>query len=140
MTNVNKKMRFIKFREIYEHDKKKEKYEIKEIWIVTTLDSEVKLETIWKIIHKRWHIENNGFRVLKSFNKFNHCFVNDKKGTSIEVITNFMIIAFNLMQMFLSNNLKDFYSKKISVEHFIDDMKCEFFGYKEKIIILGEWG
>ncbi|WP_243159213.1 transposase [Clostridium cochlearium] len=88
------KVRFIKFiEEVHNGDK----IEIKEVWIITT-DKFTSAETLWKIIHKRWDIENNVFHQLKMEWHLDHCFFYSLTG--VETVLMFIIIALNLMQLY----------------------------------------
>ncbi|MBV1822237.1 transposase, partial [Bacteroidales bacterium MSK.15.36] len=94
MADSEIKVRFIKFiEEIHNGDK----IEIKEAWIITT-DKLTSVETLWKIMHKRWDIENNAFHQLKTEWHLEHCFLHSPTG--IETILMFILIAFNLMQLY----------------------------------------
>lgn len=80
--------------------------DIKEMMVATTLSKSVSAEIIWKIMHKRWDVENNGFHILKTYYHADHCFMHDSVG--IEAIFMLMIIAFNLTEMFLFRCLRNF--------------------------------
>jgi len=89
MSDSEVKVRFIKF---IEEVHKGDKVEIKESWIITT-DKFTSVETLWKIMHSRWYIENNAFRQLKTEWHLDHCFFHSPTG--VETVLMFMIIAFN---------------------------------------------
>ena len=119
MTGMDIKVRFIRFlEEIHEGDKK----ELKEVWIVTT-NKNICTETIWKIIHKRWDIENNVFHQLKTECHFDHCYLHSSTG--IEAIVGFMIIAFNLTQLYFFRNIRGFREKRLLQINIIEDLKDE---------------
>lgn len=119
MTGMDIKVRFIRFlEEIHEGDKK----ELKEVWIVTT-NKNICTETIWKIIHKRWDIENNVFHQLKTECHFDHCYLHSPTG--IEAIVGFMIIAFNLTQLYFFRNIRGFREKRLLQINIIEDLKDE---------------
>lgn len=61
MHGLDTTVRFIKFIEKISHG---DKVEVKEVWIVTT-SKYIATETLWKAIHYRWDVENNGFHQLK---------------------------------------------------------------------------
>ena len=77
MMGVEDTVRFVKFIEEIIDLKTGEILETKEIWIITTSKT-IDLETLRKIIHARWGIENNIFRQLKTQWHMNHCFIHDK--------------------------------------------------------------
>lgn len=110
--------------EIYEGDNK----ELKEIWIVTT-SKNICAETIWKIIHKRWDIENNVFHQIKTQYHFDHCYVHSPMG--IEAIVGFMMIAFNLSQLYFFRNIRGFREKKMLQIDIIEDVKDEMLLIKD---------
>lgn len=119
MTGMDIKVRFIRFlEEIHEGDKK----ELKEVWIVTT-NKNICTETIWKIIHKRWDIENNVFHQLKTECHFDHCYLHSSTG--IEAIVGFMIIVFNLTQLYFFRNIRGFREKRLLQINIIEDLKDE---------------
>lgn len=121
MPNLDMKVRFIKFlEEIHTGDK----VEIKEGWIITT-DKLTCVETLWKIMHKRWDIENNVFHQLKTEWHFNHCFIHSPIG--VETVLVFMIIAFNLMQLYFFRCIRGFRKKKMLQIDVIEDLKDERF-------------
>ncbi|MDE4543530.1 transposase, partial [Thermoanaerobacterium sp. R66] len=84
------------------------KVEIKESWIITT-SKVTSVETLWKIIHKRWEIENNAFHQLKTEWHLNHCFLHSPEG--VETVLMFIIIAFNLMQLYFFRCIRNFREK-----------------------------
>lgn len=130
MNGLDTEVRFVKFvEEIYDGDK----VEFNEIWIVTTSEY-VPTETLWKIIHCRWHIENNGFHQLKGQWHMDHCFLHSPSG--IEAVLLFMIIAFNLMQLFFFRSLRKFRKRKLLQVEIIEDIRDELITFKDKNPIL----
>lgn len=94
MPDSSIKVRFVKFiEEIHNGDK----IEFREAWIITT-DKSVSVEILWKVMHNRWHIENNVFHQLKTEWHLNHCFLHSTSG--VETVLMFLIIAFNLIQLY----------------------------------------
>jgi predicted transposase YbfD/YdcC len=77
-----------------------------EMWCITTLPREVAAKTVWLIMHSRWDIENNGFRMLKTYFHADHCYIHGD-GADRNILI-FIMIAFNLMELFLFRRLKDF--------------------------------
>ncbi|EIV99912.1 hypothetical protein [Thermoanaerobacter siderophilus] len=105
MTGMEKKVRFIRFvEEIYEGNDKKES---KEVWIVTT----------------NRNIENNVFHQLKTECHFDHCYLHSPTG--IEAIVGFMMIAFNLTQLYFFRNIRGFREKRLLQINIIEDLKDE---------------
>lgn len=71
MTGLKQEVRFLRFVEtitetVHVGGKPKELSVTKEVWVITTLGRHVPARDIWEVIHKRWDIENNGFRELKT--------------------------------------------------------------------------
>ena len=94
MSGSDIKVRFIKFvEEIHSRDK----VEFKEARIITT-DRFTSVKTLWKIIHRRWDIENNAFHHLKTEWNLDHYFLHNPTG--VETVLMFIIIAFNLIQLY----------------------------------------
>jgi predicted transposase YbfD/YdcC len=113
-------VRFVRFvEEIYEGNVKKES---KEVWIVTT-NKNICAETLWKIIHKRWDIENNVFHQLKTECHLDHCYLHSPTG--IDAIVGFMMIAFNLTQLYFFRNIRGFKEKGFLQIDIIEDLKDE---------------
>lgn len=121
MTDSEIKVRFIKF---IEEIHNKDKSEIKETWIITT-DKFTSAETLWKIIHKRWDIENNDFHQLKTEWHLDHCFLHSPTG--VETVLMFIIIAFNLMQLYFFRCIQDFRKKHMLQVDIIEDIIDERF-------------
>ncbi|HLR35838.1 MAG TPA: transposase [Tissierellales bacterium] len=114
-------VRFIRFKEeIHVGDK----VELKEGWIITT-DKVTSVETLWKIMHKRWDIENNAFHQLKTHWHLNHCFLHSPTG--VETVFMFIILAFNLMQLYFFRCLRSFRKKNMLQIDIIEDMRDERF-------------
>lgn len=119
MPDSNIKVRFLKFvEEIHIGDK----IEFKEGWIITT-DKFTSSESLWKIMHKRWHIENNAFHQLKTEWHLDHCFLHSPTG--VETVLMFIIIAFNLMQLYFFRCIRGFRKKRMLQIDFIEDMRDE---------------
>ncbi|OAT83470.1 transposase [Desulfotomaculum copahuensis] len=121
MPNSDIEVRFIKF---IEEIHSSSKVEIKESWIITT-SKVTSVETLWKIIHKRWEIENNAFHQLKTEWHLNHCFLHSHEG--VETVLMFIIIAFNLMQLYFFRCIRNFREKHMLQIDIIEDIKDEIF-------------
>jgi len=85
------------------------------------------LKTLYKIIHARWGIENNIFRQLKTEWHMNHCFIHHKNG--LEAALMFMIISFNLMQLFFFRRMNNFRSRKLLQIEVIERIVKEMMAY-----------
>lgn len=121
MSNLDIKVRFIKFiEEIHNGDR----IDIKEGWIITT-DKYTSVETLWNIMHKRWDIENNVFHQLKTEWHLDHCFLHSPTG--VETVLMFLILAFNLMQLYFFRCIRGFRKKNMLQIDIIEDIKDERF-------------
>jgi len=126
MADSDIKVRFLKFiEEIHNGDK----VEFKEAWIITT-DKFAVSETLWKIMRKRWHIENNAFHQLKTEWHLDHCFLHSPTG--VETVLMFIIIAFNLMQLYFFRCIRNFRKKRLLQIDFIEDIRDE-------ILLINNW-
>lgn len=75
-----------------------------EIYVVTNmLDHDV--ETILKIMHLRWNIENCGFRTIKQRYNLEHIFIGELN--AINYIVQMIFMAFNLLELYLKIRLKN---------------------------------
>jgi IS4 transposase len=83
----------------------------REAWCITTLSKDISAHTVWLIMRKRWHIENNGFRMLKTYFHADHNYVHGKGAN--EKILLFILMAFNLMELFLFRRLKNFRERRM---------------------------
>ena len=77
-------------------------------------------ETINKIIHARWDIENNEFNELKNYWNMKHCYIAEEN--AIDVIMEMIIMSYNLWEMYLYQYL-----------HHFEDMKITKIGYIEEV-------
>ncbi|MBU5314521.1 transposase [Tissierella carlieri] len=121
MSDSSIKVRFIKF---VEEVHSKDKVEFKEGWIITT-DKVTPVETLYKIMHKRWDIENNAFHQLKTEWHLDHCFLHSPTG--VETVLMFIVIAFNLMQLYFFRCIRGFRKKKMLQINIIEDIRDERF-------------
>jgi len=126
MAGVKDGIRFVKFKETVIDVKTGEITKESEIWIITTAKN-MNLETLRKIIHARWGIENNIFRQLKNQWHMDHCFMHHENG--LEATLMFMIIAFNLMQLFFFRRLKNFRIRKLLQIEIIERIILEMVSY-----------
>lgn len=105
ITGCPRKLRVLKFKETVFG----KKVEVHEIWLVTTL-IHANLKTLWKMMHKRWDIEENAFHQLKTYYHAKHCYCHD----AAEAIFLLMILAFNMRELYLYGRLKDFSKRNIT--------------------------
>lgn len=125
MTGLDETVRFIRFVEKISHG---DKVEIKEVWIITT-NKYISTETLWKIIHSRLDIENNGFHQLKGEWHLNHCFLHSPTG--VDAILIFIQVAFNLGQLFSFRCMRNFRDKKLLQTNIVDDIRDELVIFNE---------
>jgi hypothetical protein len=104
MEGCSENIRFLKFEEYWIGPKGKEMH--REAWCITTLAKSISAHTVWLIMRKRWDIENNGFRMLKTYFHADHNYVHGKDTN--EKVLLFILIAFNLMELFLFRRLIKF--------------------------------
>ena len=109
MAGCKENIRFLKFEEFWTTPKGKEMR--REAWCITTLNKNISAHTVWLIMRKRWDIENNGFRMLKTYFHADHNYVHGE-GSNEKVLL-FILIAFNLMELFLFRRLKNFRELKM---------------------------
>jgi hypothetical protein len=109
MAGCDENIRFVKFIEHWTTPKGKQKS--REAWCITTLSKGISAHTVWLIMRKRWDIENNGFRLLKTYFNADHNYVHGKEAN--EKILLFILTAFNLMELFLFRRLKNFRERKL---------------------------
>lgn len=116
MEGCKHNIRFLKFVETWTTAKGRGMR--REAWCITTLSKTINPHTVWLIMRKRWDIENNGFRMLKTYYHADHSYVHGKGAN--EKILLFILMAFNLMGLFLFRRLKNFKKKKIPRYEIID--------------------
>ena len=87
-----------------------------EIYLATNMLNH-DVETILKIMHLRWNIENNGFRILKQRFNLEHIFIGDIN--SINYILQMIFMVFNLLELYMKIRLK-----KIIEETWAVIIKC----------------
>ncbi len=118
MEGSKKNIRFLRFCESWTTPKGKQ--EQREIWAITTLQKPISAHTIWLIMCKRWDIENNGFRMLKSYFHADHSYIHHKDAN--EKILLFILMAFNLLELFLFRRIKNFRKLKLLRIDILSDM------------------
>lgn len=121
MEGVEKKVRVLRFKETW---KEKGAEKSRTMWVVTTLET-ADYRTIWKMMNKRWDIEENGFHQLKTYYHAKHCYCQ----RATEVIFNLMMLAFNMREMYLYRRIKGFKESKMTRKDvsqiFRDDLLLE---------------
>lgn len=104
--SVNEPLRCLKVRQVREDYRNGQwiAQEAKDSFIITTLpQDEMKAETVWRIMHLRWDIENSLFNDLKQNWAFEHCYIHGVRG--IEAVYALYSIAFNLKLLFAYRQL-----------------------------------
>ena len=109
MEGCDENIRFLRFEEHWVTPKGKKM--CREAWCITTLNKGISAHTVWLIMRKRWDIENNGFRMLKTYFHADHNYVHGKDTN--EKILLFILTAFNLVELFLFRRLKGFREKRM---------------------------
>ena len=112
-----REVKVVKFEESY----KKGKEVQKDIIYVVSTDQDMAEETINKIIHARWDIENNGFNELKNYWNMKHCYICE--ANAIDVILEIIIMSYNLWEMYIYGHLHDFEGMKITKIGYIEEFK-----------------
>lgn len=88
MDEVSDPIRFVKF------SKKTRQGNYSQVLLVTSANN-IPLQTLYKMMHMRWDIENSLFNKLKTYSALDYCFVHHPN--AIEAILYLMSIATNLM-------------------------------------------
>ena len=125
MEGCNENIRFLRFIEHWVTPKGKTKS--REAWCITTLNKGISAHTVWLIMRKRWDIENNGFRMLKTYFNADHNYVHGKDAN--EKILLFILTAFNLMELFLFRRLKNFRERKLLRINIVNTLFDQLFLY-----------
>ena len=100
LTGYEKDVRVVRSLET-SYDNGKEKFE--EIYVVTNM-MDHNVETILKIMHLRWNIENCGFRTLKQRYNINHIYIGELN--AINYIVQMIFLVFNLLELYTKFRLK----------------------------------
>ena len=126
MEGVTDTLRFVKF------SKKSPEGKYSQELVVTT-DFNILLETLYKIMHKRWDIENSTFNKLKTYAGLDHCFVHHTN--AIEAILHLMITANNIIQLFVHRRLTGKAVKEMPEKELIRLIEKYMYTYKDKLVI-----
>jgi len=90
--------------------------------LVTNADeATVPTETLWRILHRRWDIENKVFHDLKKFWGFGHNYHHDS--TAFMVMLWMAVIAMNLTLLFYHRRLPASFSRNHSFESLLGAIK-----------------
>jgi len=93
--------------------------------LVTTADKDtVPTETLWRILHRRWDIENKVFHDLKKFWGFGHNYHHDS--TAFIVMLYLAVIAMNLTLLFYYRRLPASFKSKNSLQSLREMIKMTF--------------
>ena len=101
LTNYDGKVRVVRAKETFI---KEEQLTTQDIYVVTNMLFH-DIETILKIMHYRWNIENCGFRTLKQRYDLEHIYVGDLN--AINYMVQMIFLAFNLLELYLKVRLKE---------------------------------
>lgn len=100
LTGYEKPVRVVRSMETtYENGKEM----VQEIYVVTNMMNH-DVETILKIMHLRWNIENCGFRTLKQRYNINHIYIGNLN--AINYIVQMIFLVFNLLELYTKFRLK----------------------------------
>jgi hypothetical protein len=101
---------------------KKVQWDTTERWIVTTCTKEaVPTATVGRIAAARWDIENMGFHDLKTYWHMDHAFIHNP--VAIEALLGILILAVNLLYVFLFQHLHHFRDWKIPITEVVEEIK-----------------
>lgn len=116
---LDKELRVVRYRE--KNEKTKEE---KMMWLVTT-SKMIDRKILWKMMHKRWDIEENAFHQLKTYYHADHCYCHK----AVEVIFLIMLMAYNIREMYLYRRIHGFegsgITRKSVTRIFRDDLQVE---------------
>ena len=118
------KVRVVRALETSESSNGKEK--TNEIYVVTNMLNHP-IETVIKIMHLRWNIDNNGFRTMKQQYNLEHIFIGNLN--AINYIVQMMFLVFNLKELYMKIRLKE--KVKISYLVFKKIFESEIHNTKE---------
>lgn len=92
--------------------------------IVTAGKNDISTETVWRILHRRWDIENKNFHDLKKYWSFGHDFHHEDN--AFWVMRWLIIIAANLFMLFFFRRLPG-YAKKYTQKGLVSSLFCTFY-------------
>ncbi len=111
MNNVDQRLRFVKFTRKHKDDSRSQ-----ELLITSCLD--LNLQTLFKIVKSRWHIENRIFNNLKTHCSLEHCFVHG--GNGIEAVLYLIFISSNVFQLYRTRRLRNHKKPQYAI---VDDLR-----------------
>lgn len=122
MEGVTVPLRVVRF---CEHEEKKDgTEEVHWVWLVTTSDV-VPYEILWKMMHKRWDIEENVFHQLKTYYYAKHCYCH----AGVEAVFLLTLVAFNIRELYLYRRIHWFKGSRVTRKSvtriFRDDLLVE---------------
>lgn len=125
MDGVSVPLRFAKF------TKKTLEGKYSQVLVITT-DFDIPLKTLYKIMHKRWDIENS-FNKLKTYAGLEHCFVHHPN--AIEAVVYLLITAANIIQLFRYKRLTSQTIRRMTEKELIRLLEKEMYTYKGNMVI-----
>ncbi|MGM0651850.1 MAG: transposase, partial [Bacillota bacterium] len=100
--------------------------------LVTTADeTTVPTETLWRILHRRWDIENKAFHDLKKFWGFGHNYHHDP--TAFMVMLYLAVIAMNLTFLFYHRRLPASFKRQNSLLSLREMIKITFWSVSKEL-------
>ncbi|MFO8191479.1 MAG: transposase [Bacillota bacterium] len=100
--------------------------------LVTTADkSTVPTETLWRILHRRWDVENKVFHDLKKFWGFGHNYHHDP--TAFMVMLHLAVIAMNLTFLFYHRRLPASFKRQNSLLSLREMIKMTFWSVSKEL-------
>jgi len=106
MNNVGSELRFIKFHQTNQNNKRTQ------IMIITT-SMNLEPNTIYKIIKANKDIENSIFHKLKTECGLSHCYVHG--GNAIEVVLCLIFLALNYLELFYCRRIRKSINTRIEL-------------------------
>jgi len=100
--------------------------------LVTTADeSTVPTETLWRILHRRWDVENKVFHDLKKHWGFGHNYHHDP--TAFMVMLYLAVIVMNLTFLFYHRRLPAFFKRQNSLLSLREMIKMSFWSVSKEL-------
>lgn len=100
-----------------------------EFYCITTLpEDKADVDTIRRIVHAKWGIENNGFKELKDNWYLTHNYHHHPN--AIEAMFLILFMAYNLFYSYVYRHLKVYRLYELAIKHIIEEMTCSFISQK----------